>query len=269
MPFRSVIDQMGRTVQCAERPQRIISLVPSQTELLHDLGLENEVIGITKFCIAPDEWFRTKTRIGGTKQINRELIAQLQPDLIIGNKEENSLEDIEWLAARFPVWMSDIYTLADAMEMIRQVGVLTAREEKAAQLMQEIQKEFGAYQPQSRLSVAYLIWNQPCMTIGKHTFIHDLLRVWGAQNVFDRHEDERYPITSAEEIKRLAPDVLLLSTEPFPFTEAHADEWTKRLDGIPVLIVSGERFSWYGSSLKEVPAYFNELNTRIAVLKTL
>ena len=260
---------MGNVVQCAERPQRIISLVPSQTELLYDLELENQVVGITKFCIAPDKWFRTKTRIGGTKQVNRDLINELKPDLIIGNKEENSREDIEWLSSRFPVWMSDIYTLSDAFEMIRQVGLLTGTESRAAELMTEIQRSFFDYKKPAPFSVAYLIWNQPCMAAGKNTYINDLLRVWGAENVFQSHEDNRYPITSLEEIKRLDPDVLLLSTEPFPFQEEHAQEWSRLLGNKPVLIVSGEKFSWYGSSLREVPAYFNELNVKVGVLKTL
>lgn len=260
---------MGNVVQCAERPLRIVSLVPSQTELLHDLGLENEVVGITKFCIAPDQWFRTKTRVGGTKQVNRQVIEQLQPDLIIGNKEENSQEDISWLSARFPVWMSDIYTVGDAIEMIRQVGLLTGTEQRAASLMAEIQANFSGYQKPQPFSVAYLIWNQPCMAVGKNTFIHDLLRVWGADNVFEFHEDDRYPITSIDEINRLNPDVLLLSTEPFPFNEKDVLEWSQKRGNKPVMIVSGEKFSWYGSALRDVPAYFNELNVKVGVLKTL
>jgi len=164
--------------------------------------------------------------------------------------------------------MSDIYTLSDALEMIREVGMLTATEEKAALLMSEIRSGFEHYKPLSKFKVAYLIWNQPCMTVGKNTYIHDMLRVWGAENVFEAHEDHRYPITGAEEIKALNPDVLLLSTEPFPFTEEHATTWSEKLGGKPVLIVSGEKFSWYGSSLKDVPSYFNELNVRIGILKT-
>src|SRR5436190_20217614 len=107
-------DQLGRNIELSGTPQRIISLVPSQTELLFDLGLDKEVIGITKFCIHPDEWFRNKTRVGGTKQLNLETIRNLQPDLIIANKEENTQEQLEILMSEFPVWISDIKTLEDA-----------------------------------------------------------------------------------------------------------------------------------------------------------
>ena len=115
-------DQLGRKLILEKIPQRIISLVPSQTELLFDLGLEEEVVGITKFCIHPDSWFHSKTRIGGTKQFDFEKIKSLQPDLIIGNKEENDKEQIEELMKNFTVWMSDIKTLADACKMICEIG---------------------------------------------------------------------------------------------------------------------------------------------------
>ncbi len=112
-------DQTGREVSIPSHPQRIISLVPSQTELLFDLGLEEQVAGITKFCVHPEKWFRSKTRIGGTKNIKSALIHQLQPDLIIANKEENVKEQVEELAAHYPVWVSDIHDLQSALDMIR------------------------------------------------------------------------------------------------------------------------------------------------------
>src|ERR1700741_3198050 len=107
------IDQTGRKISIPQIPQRIISLVPSQTELLFDLGLDKEVVGITKFCVHPPEWFQTKTRVGGTKQLKIDLIKQLQPDLIIANKEENVKEQIEELEKHFPVWISDVNNLED------------------------------------------------------------------------------------------------------------------------------------------------------------
>ena len=102
------IDQTGQIVFIKDGPQRIISLVPSQTELLADLGLDQEVIGITKFCVHPNHWLKTKTRVGGTKQLDIELIRSLKPDLIIGNKEENVREQVEELRTEFPTWISDV-----------------------------------------------------------------------------------------------------------------------------------------------------------------
>ena len=127
-----IADQMHRKIHLPRFPlRRIISLVPSQTELLYDLGLEEEVVGITKFCVHPPEWFQSKARVGGTKTIHFEKIKALQPDLIIGNKEENEREQIEALAECFPVWMSDIATLEDALDMMLRVGALVDRPEQA------------------------------------------------------------------------------------------------------------------------------------------
>ena len=109
-------DQTGRKITLDKPPHRIISLVPSQTELLYDLGLHNEVIGITKFCVHPQEWFQHKTRVGGTRQINIDIIHELRPDLIIANKEENVKEQVEELAGYYPVWISDVKHLEAAYE---------------------------------------------------------------------------------------------------------------------------------------------------------
>ena len=108
-------------------PKRIISLVPSQTELLHYLGLEQETVGITKFCVHPKEWFNTKTRVGGTKAIKKDIIQQLQPDLIIANKEENVKEQVEDLAKDHPVWVTDVNDLESALQMINDIGELTGK----------------------------------------------------------------------------------------------------------------------------------------------
>src|SRR5438067_1678980 len=130
-------DQLQREIELNSTPKRIISLVPSQTELLSDLGLEKEVIGITKFCIHPDRWFRTKTRVGGTKKLNTESIRSLKPDLIIGNKEENEQSQIEQLQKEFPVWMSDIRNLDDALEMITEVGTLVDKGDESIKIKKE------------------------------------------------------------------------------------------------------------------------------------
>jgi len=158
---------MGRTVEIPFPPRRIISLVPSQTELLADLGLHEEVAGITKFCIRPEEWFRTKTRVGGTKQLHLDRIEALQPDLIIGNKEENERGQIEALMEKYPVWMSDIKTLSDACAMITQIGELCDKKEGAESIAEEIRKRFNDFRSaqlqnaKPKLKAAYFIWRKP------------------------------------------------------------------------------------------------------------
>ena len=173
-------DQTGRTILLEYIPQRIISLVPSQTELLFDLGLDEQVIGITKFCVHPPEWFYTKTRVGGTKKLHIDTIHQLQPDLIIANKEENVKEQIEECAKNYPVWVSDVNNLADAYEMIEQIGLMTGKIEKAGSLIARIKTNFSQLPTNdSRLKAAYLIWNDPYMTVGGDTFIHSMLEAAG------------------------------------------------------------------------------------------
>lgn len=257
--MRTLNDQMHRTIQVPDRPERIISLVPSQTELLHDLGLGDRVVGITKFCIHPETWFRSKARVGGTKQVDLDKVRALKPDLIIGNKEENSREDIEALEQEFPVWMSDVRDLEGALDMIRCVGALTGTAGTAESLAVRIAAGFEALKPlPQRRSVAYLIWREPWMAAGGDTFIQDMLQCIGLDNVFEGSQD-RYPAVSPAELAAADPDVVLLSSEPYPFKEKHIAELNMLLPGCPVLLVDGEAFSWYGSRLLRSPAYFSGL----------
>ncbi len=250
-------DQMHRPVAAPALPQRIISLVPSQTELLFDLGVEDRVVGITKFCIHPAEWFRSKPRVGGTKKVDIDKVRALEPDLIIGNKEENARADIEALEQEFPVWMSDINDLDGALDMIRRVGELTGTAPKAEAIATEIAAGFAALRPDPHgYSVAYLIWREPWMAAGPGTFIDDMLRRCGHVNAF-AHRAERYPEVSPAELAAADPDLVFLSSEPYPFGEKHIAEVAMVLPGAPVRLVDGEPFSWYGSRLLRSPAYFS------------
>ncbi|MDX9751189.1 MAG: helical backbone metal receptor [Flavobacteriales bacterium] len=253
-------DQMHRPVAAPALPQRIISLVPSQTELLFDLGVEDRVVGITKFCIHPAEWFRSKPRVGGTKKVDIDKVRALEPDLIIGNKEENARADIEALEQEFPVWMSDINDLDGALDMIRRVGELTGTAPKAEAIATVIAAGFAALLPDPHgYSVAYLIWRDPWMAAGPGTFIHDMLRRCGHVNAF-AHHSERYPEVSPAELAAADPDLVFLSSEPYPFSEKHIAEVAMVLPGAPVRLVDGEPFSWYGSRLLRSPAYFSGLS---------
>ncbi|TND07783.1 MAG: Fe3+-hydroxamate ABC transporter periplasmic protein [Bacteroidetes bacterium] len=257
---RIFIDQMNREVIIPGLPKRIISLVPSQTELLSDLGLEEETIGITKFCIHPEKWFREKTRVGGTKQLDFERIAGLKPDLIIGNKEENEQEQIEILMRDYTVWMSDIRTLDDAYVMMEQIGAMTGREEKANALVGEIRSRFRDFQRQEKKKrpCLYFIWKNPWMCAGPDTFIDHLLNICGFENLATGFAG-RYPEFTAEEIKKLAPEVLLLSSEPYPFKEKHIADFQTILPDAKILLADGEMFSWYGSRLRLAVKYFKDL----------
>lgn len=255
-------DQMNRCVRLDSNPQRIVSLVPSQTQLLHALGLEDRVVGITKFCIHPDDWFRSKPRVGGTKAISFDKVRELNPDLILGNKEENERSDIESLEKDFPVWMSDIYNLEDALEMIHAIGELTETQSKAKDLVELIQSKFSPLHPpphshsgsgSQTKTVAYFIWNEPGFCAGTNTFIDDMLQRCGLKNYFS---EERYPEFKVGEG---SPDYIFLSSEPFPFKESHRQDFQKQFPDSKVVLVDGEMFSWYGSKLLDAPAYFEGL----------
>lgn len=252
-------DQMNRTVQVPERPQRIISLVPSQTELLYDLGLGERVVGITRFCVHPETWFKTKHRVGGTKKVDMAKVRALRPDLIIGNKEENNRQDIQALEQEFPVWMSDVRDLESALEMIRRVGDLTAAPTEAGLLVSGIEQEFAdLHALKEPRTVAYFIWREPFMVAGHGTFVNDMLKRMGLINVFDEG-DARYPEITAQQLAESDPDIILLSSEPYPFKEQHVMEFNMICPGTPVRFVDGEFFSWYGSRMRLAPPYIEEL----------
>jgi ABC-type Fe3+-hydroxamate transport system substrate-binding protein len=258
-------DQMKRGVEIKTPPQRIISLVPSQTELLFDLGLDQDVIGITKFCVHPRHWLKQKTIVGGTKKLNIKKINQLNPDLIIGNKEENKQEDIELLMQKYPVWMSDVNNFNDALEMIDQISQITQSQNKGRTLIQKISNEFNGLDAiLNKKRVAYFIWNNPMMVAGKQTFINAILEKMGAINVFDSNylpiqNSYRYPQISAEDLYLAAPQVIFLSSEPFPFKEMHRQLFQQICPNAEIKLVDGEMFSWYGSRLLKAPAYFKSL----------
>ena len=257
MTWRTSTDQMGNKVVLAGPPRRIISLVPSQTELLCDLGLEERVVGITKFCIHPDHWRKTKTIVGGPKNFQLEIIKQLQPDLIIGNKEENYFEGISALQQHAPVWMSDVKDFEEALKMIHSISMVTDCEVKGKEIVQRIQKAFGVLKPVKKIKTLYLMWRNPWMGAANKTFIHSMMEKIGLINVLDKAE--RYPELSAERMRDLNPSLVLLSTEPFPFAEKHIGEVLGFIPNASVQLVDGEMFSWYGSRLALAPMYFNSL----------
>jgi len=243
-------------------PGRIVSLVPSQTELLHYLGLEEETVGITKFCVHPRTWFATKTRVGGTKTVNKEMIDRLEPGLIIANKEENIREQVEALAADHPVWVTDVNNLEDALQMIRDIGQLTGRKEKAGTLINEISHGFSTLENatmNSQKRAAYLIWKDPYMAAASGTFIDDMLGRCGFENVFAGKS--RYPEITVSQLQLANCELLLLSSEPYPFKQKHIDELQVQLPHTRIICTDGEMFSWYGSRLRLAPSYFKTLQT--------
>jgi ABC-type Fe3+-hydroxamate transport system substrate-binding protein len=245
MEQRIFVDQMGRSVSVPINPQRIISLVPSQTELLHYLGLENEVVGITKFCIYPNVWFKTKIRVGGTKQLKINEILALKPDLDIEELEKYGIS----------VWMSDINSFDEALEMIHQVGVMCGKETQANDLVRQITIGFEEISQVGKgRSVLYFIWDEPSFVVGKNTFIDSILTKIGFLNNCNLN---RYPELS--KLNNPKPDFVFLSSEPFPFTEQHIEKFQKLFPEAKVQLVDGEMCSWYGSRMLTAADYFKDL----------
>jgi len=257
-------DQTGYEVNLALPPSRIISLVPSQTELLYELGLEKEVAGITKFCIHPAYWFRTKPRIGGTKSIHLDKIVGLGPDLVIANKEENVREQVEAIRELVPVWTSDVSNLETALDMILGIGELVGKKAEASVLANEIRNRFiRLRRVASPLKTTYLIWKNPYMTVGRDTFIFDMLNSCGFDLIWPDYV--RYPEISIADLKAAVPDLVLLSSEPYPFKQKDLDELQEILPATQIRLVDGEYFSWYGSRMKKAPDYFQNLIDELGV----
>lgn len=252
-----VVDMLGREMVIPDKPKRIVSLVPSQTELLADLGLENEVVGITKFCVHPESWFRSKARVGGTKTVHIDRVKELKPDLIIANKEENVQEQIEALRAIAPVWVSDIHSLDQALQMITQVSTICGAKEAGAHIAAQIRTSFDELKKPNTKSAAYCIWREPWMWAGSDTFIHDIMQRCGFENVLKNMP--RYPEMDLASLQSLNPELVLLSSEPYPFRQKHIAEIHAALPDAKVLLVDGEMFSWYGSRLLKAAEYLSGL----------
>ena len=254
-------DQIGKTFSFAETPKRIVSLVPSQTELLVSLGLEESIVGLTKFCIHPIGFKNTKTMVGGTKAVNFDKIAALRPDLIICNKEENTQQIVEDLSAICPVWTTDIYKVEDNNQMILDFGKIFSKEDSASKMVSEINaamQEFQAFAATQKLQkVAYFIWKNPYMVAANSTYINEILKLNNFQNAFENLE--RYPEVQIENIKENEVDYILLSSEPYPFKESDFDDFVKLNQKVKITVVDGEMFSWYGSRLVLAFEYFKKL----------
>ncbi len=248
-------DHLSRKVFLPKPPCRIISLVPSQTELLVDLGLEDRIVGVTKFCVHPAHLRKSKTIVGGTKNYRFDVIQQLQPDLIIGNKEENEQAGIEKLASLYPVWMSDIVDLKDSLRMVSDLGAITGTEGQALEIATKIETSLAKPLP-AKGRCLYMIWENPKMAAGKQTFVDSMLALAGFENAV---QAERYPVIGERELVELSPEYLLLSSEPFPFGEKHRHDFQELLPKAKILLVDGEMFSWYGTRLLYAMHYFKRL----------
>lgn len=255
-----IVDQLQRRLTLTKTPRRIISLVPSQTELLVELGLRDSIVGVTKFCIHPADLKSGKNIVGGTKQVDFAKIRSLCPDIIICNKEENTKAMVQQLQEIAPVWISDVKTIEDCIDMILQLGKIFQTSPKASQIILHIDREVRKHRSFMKnfrpKKVLYLIWKNPFMAAGSGTFIDSLLRENNFENIFSE-KAAHYPEVTPEDFKK--PDLILLSTEPFPFKKQDVLEF-KEVFKTEVKLVDGACFSWYGSHLVKAFRYFRTLH---------
>lgn len=261
MTFR-IKDQLHRTIQLKHTPKRIVSLVPSQTELLFDLGLKDSVVGVTKFCVHPKGIKKEVQVVGGTKQIHLDKIKALNPDIILCNKEENTKAIVKTCKLICPVHVSDIFTIHDSLELIEQYGEIFNKGTAAKHLVEGIRNEARDFKSFIKdhisLNTVYFIWKKPWMVAANDTFINHLLQLNKFKNAFEIKD--RYPeITLNRATINENVDLVLLSSEPYPFKDEHRKEIQKYYPKAKVLLVDGEMFSWYGSRLLKAFKYFKNL----------
>lgn len=254
------VDQLDNELLFDSRPKRVVCLVPSISELIAHYEPYINLVGVTRFCTHPKALRLNKAIIGGTKDPNIELITSLQPDMIIANKEENTLEDISALQKHFPVWVSNVVTIDDALSLIIQLESLLQIPSKK-QLFKSIRASFESIDLNIKKSVAYIIWNKPLMMAGKKTFINSWIEKIGLTNVSNGH---RYPEASITELQKLKPDFIFLSSEPYPFKEKNKQEFETNFPTSKIVLVDGRIFSWYGSAMLEAPAYFQQLKKKLS-----
>jgi len=255
-----VHDQMHHSVLLTKPPLRIVSLVPSLTELLADgFQLFSAIVGVTDYCVHPSGIREKVATIGGPKKIGVEQIKALNPDIVIASKEENVRAQIEELRKEVPVFVTDVVDVPSALEAISSLGKLVCAPQAASLLVDNIQKVFVSYKPfREDLSVAYLIWQDPLMTVSRGTFIHEMLSLAGFCNVF-ANSTQRYPQVELRDIAAQQPNLVLLASEPYSFTTEDKKSMQEQLPHSKVVRVDGEMFSWYGNRVAKAPAYFKQL----------
>ena len=264
-----LVDASGAALLLSRPPRRIVSLIPSTTELLCHLGLADAIVGITAYCVEPRDVVRTKRKVGGEKNPDLEAIRALMPDLVIANVEENVRDHVETLRGwSVPVWVTYPRTVTDTIRLVREVGAVTGTDAAAGALadaLERLRDEVRAAvtgRPPAR--VFYPIWRDPYMSINRDTYIHDVLATVGAANVFGDAAD-RYPAITLDEMAARAPDVIILPDEPFRFRRAHLKDF-ERYGDVPAVrngrihLMDGKVFCWHGprlgEALRTLPAIF-------------
>lgn len=246
-----ITDDLGDRVSLAGTPLRIVSLVPSITETLIDLGVGKRLVGRTSYCVHPREAVESIPKIGATKGVSFEKIDALSPDLIVANKEENRKRHIDRLRERYTVFVTYPRSVEGAVKTVLDLGRLVGAEARGGAIAcecDELLERASAAVTGKRLRTACMIWRDPWMAVGSGTYMNDLLDVVGFRNVFEK---PRYPETALEDLAAREPDVVILPDEPYAFTEADRNELasalSKRKRRPRIILMDGSYLTWFGS----------------------
>lgn len=262
-------DDGGTLHEFAEPPQRIVSLVPSLTESIVTLGGANRLVGVTEWCVRPEEVVESITKVRGTKNPDIARILELGPDLVLANREENRQRHVELLRQHVPVFLTYPRTVFDALKTIEDLGVILDAVDRSSEIVEASERLLDEIHRTAdpKLNVACLIWRDPWMTVGPDTYIHDLLGHFGFVNVF-RDGNSRYPETTLDEVAEREPEVVLLPTEPYEFGEAdrieveHAVRQT--VPGCRVVVIDGSYLTWWGTRTLPALRFLAELRGRLS-----
>lgn len=243
-----VIDDRGMTLRLDRPPMRLVSLVPSTTETICDLGLRERLVGRTRFCIRPRD-LDDVPKVGGTKDVDVDAVLSLSPDLILANQEENVPDQVTALAEHVPVYVAATATVDGAVADLSRLATLLGAD--ATPWLSRIDAARASLAPWQarRLRAITYIWREPWMACGGDTFVSSVLAEAGVDNVLA--DTSRYPTVSPETLKDLDPDLVVLPTEPFPFKASHADALAD-VSGLPrtrFVGMDGQVLTWHGTRL--------------------
>ncbi len=255
-----ITDDLGRTFSFKKPPRRIISLCPSVSETLLDLGLEGFLAGRTDYCIHPQNKIESIPGVGGPKSVSIQLLQSLCPDIIIAVKEENDKKTLENLAAlNYKCFIFDVNNFSDALNMIEKIGVIFNVEDRAQTMTEGIKKGFeGIGQVLKKLNFIYMTWSSPYIAAGTGNYINSLITGLGFNNCLSKHIN-RYVRLSLGELKKLSPDIVFLPSEPYNYTLYDKLKFEKIFPSARAVLVDGEMFCWYGSRMLKAAPYIKNL----------
>lgn len=259
----TITDARNKKIVFSEPPKRVVSLIPSITEALFDLGAGEAIAGVSNYCIHPAEGVKNKIKVGGQKNPDMGKIKAIHPDLIILNMEENKPEHIKFLSQHYTTWVTYPRLFRDAENLLMQLGKVFDAESRASVYADKIRissKQLSSIR-RRKIKTMYLIWRNPWMSINRDTFIHNVLELHHMENVYAKR-DKRYFEVTAQDIEDADPDIIILPDEPYHFREKHKSEFShlsvSAVKNSRIFLADGTYFCWYGTRTARASQYIHK-----------